>query len=99
MIKKLKKSNGETLVEALVSLLIAICSMALVASASLAAANLNENNRTADKEFADELEEAELYLTDEVLTKTMRIEFTSGDPIEKTVRVYGDGDRFASFRQ
>lgn len=101
MIKKLKKNNGETLVEALVSLLIAVLSMALVASASLAAANLNENNREADKAFAEELEQAELYLSDEVLSKTIEIRFSSGnlEPIEKTVNVYGDGSRFASYRQ
>lgn len=99
MLKKLKKNNGETLIEALVALLIAVVSMSLVASASLAVAKLNEKNRKADKEFAEELEQAELYLSDEVLNKTITIEFTKGDPVEKTVRVYGDGSRFASYRQ
>ena len=64
MIRKLKKKNGETLIEALVSILIATLAMGLVSTATIAAANLNEKNRQADERFAEELMQAEAYLTD-----------------------------------
>lgn len=99
MINKLKKKNGETLSEALISLLIAVLSLGVVASASLAAAKINENTRKADIAFAEELQEAELYLTGGTQSKDIRIEFTSGEPIVETVKIYGEGSRFASYRQ
>lgn len=95
MIKKLKKKNGETLVEALVSLLIAILAMGLVNSATMAAANMNKNTRDLDQAFADELQVAELHMT-ESGKKTLKID---GIDFEEEVTIYSNGSRFASYEK
>ena len=59
MRKKLKQQKGETLIEALVSLLIAVMSMAILSSAVLMASNMNKANKDRDKEYAQQLYDAE----------------------------------------
>jgi len=59
MRKKLKQKKGETLIETLFSLLIALLSMALLISAVLAATNINQKLREADESFRSQLEEVE----------------------------------------
>lgn len=104
MIKKLKKNKGETLIEALVSLLIAVLAMGLVASAAVAATNINEKTREADVKFAEELESAEIYSASKV-EKSLSIILEDGSKLKingndyTSVEVYGDGNIFASYRQ
>ena len=98
MIRKLKKKNGETLIEALVSILIATLAMGLVSTATIAAANLNEKNRQADEMFAEELMQAENYLTEKE-SKQMLILFEDGSHQTVNVDVYGKDGRFASYKQ
>lgn len=59
MIKKLRQKKGETLIEALISLLIAVLSMGILTSAVLAASNINKENRERDAEYAQKLYQAE----------------------------------------
>lgn len=59
MIKKLRQKKGETLIEALVSMLIALLSMGILSSAVLVAANINKENRQRDAEYAEKLYQAE----------------------------------------
>lgn len=98
MIKKLRKQNGESLIEVMVALLIAVLSMGMVATAAIAAAKINANTRAADIAFAEELQKAELYASITVDSKTLTIDFGEGNVIEETVSVYGDGSKFASYR-
>lgn len=100
MIRKLKKKNGETLVEALVSLLIAILALGLVATATLAAANMNQSTREVDEMFSQELEAAEIYSATTV-DKKLHIDFDGSSLTDKEadVKVYGDGSNFASYKQ
>jgi len=104
MIAKLKQNKGETLMEALVSLLIAVLAVSLVASAALAAANINKSTNLADKKFTEELEAVEIY--DAPLTsKNLEIQLEDGTFLQKedgsqiTVNVYGDGSNFASYKE
>ena len=109
MIKKLKKKNGETLIEALVSLLIAILAMGLVNSATMAAANINKNTRDMGQTFADELQIAELHSTVEAGEKNLIIKVKDGEnyatlkidgtDFEEKVTIYSNGSRFASYEK
>ena len=101
MIKKLKKKNGETLLETLVSLLIAVLAMGLVSTAALAAANMNEKNKEADKRYAEELLKVETYNTS-AQTKKLKITFEVESSLENReidVNVYGVDGTFTSYRQ
>ena len=103
MMKKLKKNNGEALIETLVSLLIAVLAMGLVSTSVVAAANINEQNKQADRKYADELLEVETYATD-AQTMSLKITFDSeSDLVDKEiyidVNVYGKDGTFASYRQ
>ena len=97
MMRKLKQNKGETLMEALVSLLIAVLAIGLVASAAMAATNINKNTNIADDAFAEELEKAEIY-TAHFESKKLTIDFGGGLKVESNVNVYGDGSRFASYK-
>lgn len=99
MMRKLLENKGETLIEALVSLLIAVLAMGLVSTAALSATSINKSTREADKIFADELEAAEIHSTEQpsVLKK---LTITSSDAkieVEENVDVYGKGSTFASY--
>lgn len=59
MIKKLKQKKGETLIEALISLLIAVLSMMILSTAVLVSSNINKENRERDNEYAQQLYDAE----------------------------------------
>ena len=97
MMKKLKQNKGETLMEALISLAIAVLAVSLVASAALAAANINKNTRLADRRLAEELEAAETYSATHT-SKTLKIDGIGATTQEITVDVYGDGSNFASYK-
>lgn len=98
MMRKLKQNKGETLMEALVSLLIAVLAIGLVATAAMAAANINKNTNIADDAFAEELEKAEIYTATRVEVKKLTIDFGGGSTVEVNVDVYGDGSIFASYK-
>lgn len=55
--KKLKQSRGETLVETLVSLLIAVLSFGILATSVVTAARINAKTRAADVSFRYEAED------------------------------------------
>ena len=59
MIKKLKQKSGETLVETLFAMLIAVLSMSLLCSAVMAASNINMQTRELDEAYEDELNAVE----------------------------------------
>jgi len=57
---KLKSKKGETLIETLVSILIAALSVALLTTSVIAAARMNKTAKDADVEYYTKLEAAEL---------------------------------------
>ena len=59
MIKKLKSKRGETLIETLFSMLIAVLSMGILCMAVMTAANLNQETRQMDEKYSSELREVE----------------------------------------
>ena len=58
-IKKLKQQNGETLIETLCSLLIALLSVLLLSTAVMTATNINTKTREADEKYQSELKAVE----------------------------------------
>lgn len=98
MMKKLKQNKGESLLEALVSMLIAVLAMGLITTAVLAAGSMNKSNREADQKFSKELEQVETYVA-EKQSKQMIIIFADGSQKTVYVDVYGKDGRFASFKQ
>ena len=104
MMKKLKGNKGETLIEALVSLLIAVLALGLVSTASISATNMNKATREADKLFAEELEIAEIQSGTSTQTRKLQITLDVNGAIveidgneEVDVKIYGDGSNFASY--
>ena len=91
--KKLRQQKGETLVEAMVSLLVAVLSMGLLSSAIMAAANINKLTQEADTTFDQELRYAEMRISDDEYPMqedvTLRIEYESLGIQELEVNVYG----------
>ena len=59
MIKKLKQKSGETLVETLFSILIAVLSMGILCSAVMAANSINMQSREMDNKYKTELNAVE----------------------------------------
>ena len=51
MIKKLRQIQGETLIETLVSLLIAVLSVLLLSTAVLASSKINQQTREMDEKY------------------------------------------------
>lgn len=77
MLKKLKDKKGETLVESLVAMLIALLSMVMLTSCTTAAANINAATRAMDKKFAEELERAEGMMAEAGYeTKNIKVKLT-----------------------
>ncbi len=96
MRKKLKQQIGETLIESLVALMIAILSMALLSTAVLTAANVNKATREADEEYASELQQAE-GLQGIPEEATVKITFGNGSVEQATVSLYGGEGDFISY--
>jgi len=105
MIRKLQSNKGETLIEAMVSLVIAVLAMGLVVTATMAATNINKSTKDADKTFAEDLQAAEIY-SETPVSKTLQIKVTDGPFLTETeggseqitVDVYGAGSNFASYK-
>jgi Tfp pilus assembly protein PilE len=105
MIRKLKQNKGETLVESLIAVLIAVLAMGLVATATISAANINKSTREADAAYAEELEKAEIFVETTKETKKLRVKFNDNNAFLRIngndyadVGVYGDGSTFASYK-
>ena len=64
--QKLKQKKGETLVEALISMMIALLSMAFLCSSVMVATNINIANRNNDEKFSEQLKKAETMQTPNV---------------------------------
>lgn len=95
MIDKIKKQDGETLVESLVSLLVAVLSIALVVSSILASASINQKVQIADEQYKKELQIAECYKEQEGYEKSdakITVQFASGAIKELDVTQYGGAD-------
>lgn len=98
MIKKLRGNSGETLIEAMVALLIAVLAMGLVSSAAITAAKINKSTRAADAEFAKELEAVEIHSAEaNTEIKKLVIDFIDFTDQEVDVNVYSKGSNFASY--
>lgn len=93
MKRKLRQQSGETLIEAMVSLLVALLSMGLLCTSVLAATNINQATREADTRFDKELERAEKRISEDGYEVqedcTLLIEFDTLEPKMVDVDVYG----------
>ena len=65
MMKKIKQNSGETLIETLVSMLIAVLCMGLLCSSVMAATNINKKTRELDDKYASDLQRAEGYMSED----------------------------------
>lgn len=103
MRRKLRQQSGETLIEAMVSLLIALLSMMLLTTSIMAAANINKLNREADDTFNEELKYAESRIEEEgyeAESKELLIDFQSLDDVRVDVEVYGGAEsRLISYEE
>lgn len=100
MMKKLRQNKGETLIEAMVSLLIALLSMGLLSTCVLAAANINADTRAADEKYNSELQTAEGLIEDGYTAEevTVELRFQSVETQTATVKLYGPEDSaFAAY--
>ena len=75
MIKKLKQKKGETLVETLFSLMIAVLCVGLIYSAVIAATNVNKETRALDEKYNSELNAIEGMTYTETNTENIVINF------------------------
>lgn len=102
MIRKLRQKKGETLIETLISLLIAVLSMGILSMATMTATNVNQEIREIDEKYNEELRQVE-SLDGSVKTsvQTLNLSFISADGTTTygtdtvSVTVYGNDD--ASF--
>lgn len=97
VIKKLKQNKGETLIESLVSMLIAVLSMGMLCTSVMASAKINAANEKADKIFAYQLNAAETMTTpnyDKLFEYYLTLSFQmNGAEIEHVeVKNQNDGD-------
>lgn len=80
MIRKLRQKSGETLVETLVSMLIAVLSMGILCTAVMAATNLNNQTREMDEKYSSQLQEVEsLDVNADTKMQMLTITFQSTD--------------------
>lgn len=95
--KKLRQNKGETLVETLFSLMIAVLSIGLIATAVMAATNINSKVEEMDETYKQQLQAAECYQSThrtENLCITFRDKYGMSliDTQTTTVEVYGEDD-------
>lgn len=102
MIRKLRQKKGETLVETLVSMLIAVLSMAILSMATMTATNVNQEIREIDEKYNKELRQVESLdgsVKTSVQTLSLTFKSVDGTTVYDTdtvsVTVYGNDD--ASF--
>lgn len=97
MRKKLEQKNGETLIEALFSLLIAVLSMGILSTAVIISSNINAQNRKNDEEYARKVYQAE-GMTDTAKNAVLHIRFETLQEESVSIDLYGgDANDFASY--
>lgn len=99
MIKKLKQKKGETLVETMFSLMIAVLCVGLIYSAVLSATRINQDVRKLDEKYDSELIAVEGFLEEGVKVTEKDVVITFQYPNEENkyteevkVSVYGNDD-------
>lgn len=98
MRRKLRQKKGETLIEALVSLLIVLLSVGMISTCLLTATNINMQTKEADETYNQQLQHAEGLIEEEGYEAEeveVQIKFQSGD--NKTVKVKLYGGKESSF--
>lgn len=79
MINKLRQKKGETLIETMVSLLIAVLSVMMLATAVLASTNINKQTSEADQKYQSQLKEVE-GLDESIKKEEVRLSITFSSP-------------------
>lgn len=97
MKNKLCQNKGETLVETLFALVIAVLSIGLITAAVTTSANVTKKIRVIDEKYKNDLQIVECYegsTQSKVLTVTFYDTYGMpiGDSAEKFVDVYGEAD-------
>lgn len=97
LLKKLRQSRGETLIETLVAVLVMTCASVLLATMLLAASNLNSKAQEQDKSFYDQVTAAE---TDTTPRYDVDVQFTENGSAVVTVKssLYGATDGLNAYR-
>lgn len=97
MKRKLRQNKGETLIEALVSLLIAVLAIGFVSTTWIAATNMNKRNRENDAKYRLEMERADGVRENGVDGKLI-IEFHNSDwNTEADILIYGGDGSFVTY--
>ncbi|MEG1396633.1 MAG: hypothetical protein RSC82_06620 [Oscillospiraceae bacterium] len=97
LLKKLRQSRGETLIETLVAVLVMTCASVLLATMLLAASNLNGKALEQDQIFNEQLTVAETQQKPQGGTVSVQAENESKSiPID--VIFYGDSTGIRSYK-
>lgn len=96
MKQKLIQNKGETLIEALVAVLIAFLSMAMLCASMLSASKINEKTKKADDKFKGDLFQAEA-LQGTSTTSNVKLSFGNGSSSTVSVDLYGSGGDFVGY--
>lgn len=87
--RRCRRQSGETLIESLVAILIAVMSVTMLTSCVLTAANINADNKAADERFYEELRRAEIQRPeDKWKDASVTINF-GGTPQTVDITLYG----------
>lgn len=98
MKRKLKSQCGETLIESLVSLLIAVLSIGMLASCITASAYINRCNREADKKYKEDLQRAESFDASEAKPVEVELRFGTGTQTIDVTLYGGEDGSFAAYQ-
>lgn len=92
MLKKLKSSKAETLLETLVSIMIAVMSVTLLSTAIMASTEINKTTKEADAVFAEQVAQAELGTGEVFEDEKVTVQFEGGSRVDVTVDIYASGE-------
>ncbi|MEG0755489.1 MAG: hypothetical protein RR450_03755 [Oscillospiraceae bacterium] len=97
LLKKLRQSRGETLIETLVAILVMTCASVLLATMLLAASNLNGKALEQDQIFNNQLTAAE---TSKTPLADVDVQFTEKGTVVATIKssLYGSIDGLNAYR-
>ncbi|MBQ6843015.1 MAG: hypothetical protein IJO60_00070 [Agathobacter sp.] len=106
MKEKLRSQKAETLIEALLSFLIVMLSLALLSTSVISAANINKETRKLDEKYSNELQVAEGHVEDGYTSEKIDLEihFEKGIGVservkEVKVKLFGEKDSaFVSYQ-
>ena len=90
--KKLHSRRGESLVEVLAAVLICALSVLLLASASVAAGNINHTASDHDEIYYQALNAAEARNEGPVASTTLTVSAAGASDVKVTVNLYGNKD-------